>query len=246
MSKFLARAMAVAGPLAGAALAKAIGGQLRDRTRSLKAAFLTFAALYGLAGAQKFSILQFEEVPRPRAAAWAIEGGSAMVGAVVLGVAGGACGEFVGALVPNAAGGMDEGHMLTGAAVGLFTGYALGSAVATSCAGATMREGGRPAAAYEGAGIGTLAAAGIGLGMVGLFHPLTNQSKQTLVVATFVASYALLPPAGAVIGYNLSRPKDRATSSNTRFRLLSIATVVSGAMHSRRPGFGVGFQLVGD
>jgi hypothetical protein len=129
--------------------------------------------------------------------------GGALVGAgatVVLGVAGGAL------LSSHDAAGEDWGARLgavLGGALGVVLGYPSGCGLGTTIVGKALRADGNSGAAYGGAYAGMAAGMTVGV-LAGL---VTARWEAGLLAA------GVLPPAGAVIGYNTGAPRNDAQSS---------------------------------
>ena len=150
-------------------------------------------------------------VGRPSAWVVAGEAGSALGLGVVGGLALGALGFVIGGSSPDFTSSGGQGTAWVTIAGGS-VGYAAGTGLGAWAVGRRAKQEGKAGGAFLGAAAGLAVGAGIaGLGGATKFYPLIGLA--------FAA-----PPAGAVIGYNISRPKGEGSRSfNGRLELPQLA-----------------------
>ena len=156
------------------------------------------ALIVAVAAAQDFG----EGVRQPRAGDYVGEAGGALLGGALVGAGATVALGFVGAGVASGTS-QDEwaglGGFIIGGAAGVALGYPLGCGLGTTLAGGALDAEGNTGAAYGGA------YAGIALGVLA---GLVSRSWEVCLLTAGV-----LPPAGAVIGYNIGATRNGHLSS---------------------------------
>ena len=156
------------------------------------------ALIVAVAAAQDFG----EGVRQPRAGDYVGEAGGALLGGALVGAGATVALGFVGAGVASGTS-QDEwaglGGFIIGGATGVALGYPLGCGLGTTLAGGALDAEGNTGAAYGGA------YAGIALGVLA---GLVSRSWEVCLLTAGV-----LPPAGAVIGYNMGVRRTSSPSS---------------------------------
>ena len=170
---------------------------------------LTVAALVCLsltsARADEFDVVRSQREPWPTG--WAVAGevgAGAAVGIAGLYV-GAAGGYFTSLQFLHPGSNMDEPYHAEAAIIGaICVGYPLGFATGTWALGSIGRQGGR----YWGALLGAAAGAGVTLATYYMFPAPVDVPTKGIVPGIVIASMIVGPPTGAILGYNLTRPRN--------------------------------------
>jgi hypothetical protein len=163
--------------------------------------------------------LWHDESTRPSAGDYAAEAGGALLGGALVGAGATVVLGVAGAALASAASPYDDwaglGGLVIGGATGVAVGYPLGCGLGATLVGRATHADGNTGGAYAGAYLGLLAvlpayvliAATVSVGRVAVPHP----------EAAVGCVAALLPPIGAVIGYNTGvRGKSSQSSLGAR------------------------------
>ncbi|MCX6841475.1 MAG: hypothetical protein NTX53_04215 [candidate division WOR-3 bacterium] len=166
---------------------------------------------------------------QPGVGDYAAETGGALLGGVLVGAGATAVLGFAGAVVASSANPYDDwaglGGLVIGGAAGAALGYPFGCGLGTTLAGGALDAEGNAVAAYGSA------YAGLALGA------LAGLATRRWEVA--IPAMVMLPPAGAVIGYNLGATRNGHQSSfGARVSPPTVAfSIRSGRDQQRHFGF---------